>query len=300
MPKKLTNEEFLERIRTKKPTLIPMEEYVDASTPIKFKCNVCGHTFHNSPSRILGTRNQGCAKCYHNTMMTSSSDFMERAKSNTNVEVIGEYAGSNKKILVRCIHCGYEFSMRADSILEGRGHQSCMQKKIERIPLKTQEQFINELKKVNDKVEPLGIYNKSNERMLFKCTVCGNEWETLVKHVLYGDSGCPRCKISKGESRILKYLQKHNVDYIHQHTFAGCKDQKLLPFDFYIPNQNTCIEYDGEQHFREVDYFKYPLEYIKNHDMIKTLYCKNNDINLIRIPYTDFDNIEEILDEFIA
>ena len=70
-----------------------------------------------------------------------------------------------------------------------------------------------------------------------------------------------------------------------------------MPFDFYLPDYNTCIEYDGELHYKAVDYFggDDALMNTKCRDEIKTQYCKENNIKLIRIPYWEFDNIEEIL-----
>ena len=71
----------------------------------------------------------------------------------------------------------------------------------------------------------------------------------------------------------------------------------MLPFDFYLPQYNCCIEYDGKQHYLYGGFGNDLLELmnIKYRDNIKTNYCQQNNIKLIRIPYWDFDNIEEIL-----
>lgn len=70
-----------------------------------------------------------------------------------------------------------------------------------------------------------------------------------------------------------------------------------LPFDFYIPKNNILIEYDGEQHYKSVKMWggDNAFEKRKLHDSIKTKYCLDNKIKLLRIPYWDFDNIDEIL-----
>ena len=72
-----------------------------------------------------------------------------------------------------------------------------------------------------------------------------------------------------------------------------------LPFDFYIPDLNITIEYDGRQHYEIIDYFGGLDGFIdtKIRDTIKTIYCKENNIKLIRIPYWDFDKIEKILEK---
>lgn len=78
----------------------------------------------------------------------------------------------------------------------------------------------------------------------------------------------------------------------------------MLPFDFYLPEYNLCIEYDGEQHFKPVDFANKGREWADKQfeirrtcDEIKTEYCKKNNIKLLRIPY--FKNIEEELNIFL-
>lgn len=299
MGKKLTNEEFLKRLKEKAPTLEPLEKYIRSDVSIKFKCNICNTEFYNSPIHILGTRRQGCPTCYHNRQKNSTENFEDRAKKyNKNIKVVGKYTGTKNKIKVQCVYCGKYFLMRGDSILEGRGHGSCIQKNLERKPLKSQEKFVEQLKKTNNNIIPLGKYTKGKDKMIFKCLICKKTWEARTNHVMHGDSGCPHCKTSKGERRVEQYLKENNIEYNKQYKFKDCKDIRCLPFDFYLPNHNTCIEYDGEQYvkpaFGEDSFYKTLL-----HDAMKNNYCKWNNINLIRIPYTDFDKIETILNKFI-
>ena len=84
--------------------------------------------------------------------------------------------------------------------------------------------------------------------------------------------------------------------------FKGCRSKNPLRFDFYLPDKNTAIEYDGAQHFRPVRFNgttwdqaakKYELQ--KSNDNIKNRFCKENAIKLIRIPYTQLKNINSIL-----
>lgn len=68
----------------------------------------------------------------------------------------------------------------------------------------------------------------------------------------------------------------------------------MFRFDFYLPNINTCIEYDGEQHFRPVEYFGGEDAFNRQiiYDNVKNEWCRKNGVNLIRIPYTDYDKID--------
>ena len=95
-----------------------------------------------------------------------------------------------------------------------------------------------------------------------------------------------------------KYLEKINTDYEMQYRFKDCKFKYTLPFDFYLPQYNCCIEFDGKQHYQIVKHFGGLDEFIdtKIRDTIKNIYCQQNNIKLIRIPYWEFDRIEEILE----
>ncbi len=116
--------------------------------------------------------------------------------------------------------------------------------------------------------------------------------------------GCPLCKISKGEMKINNYLQNNKILFKNQKTFHNCRSLKnnLLKFDFYLIDYNICIEYDGEFHYIPLfNNEKYQENLIKTqyHDKIKTQYCLDNNIKLIRIPYWEFNNIETILEKEI-
>lgn len=98
-----------------------------------------------------------------------------------------------------------------------------------------------------------------------------------------------KCSSSYGEKIIYSILKENNIKFITQKTFDGCKFKKSLKFDFYLPDYNTCIEYNGEQHYRSVDFYGgdegYELSKIR--DNIKNNYCLNNNINLLIIKYND-------------
>lgn len=121
-------------------------------------------------------------------------------------------------------------------------------------------------------------------------------------------TGCKYCldnkkyKFSKGEQRIENFLQDNSYEYIKEYTFDDCRDIGLLPFDFYLTNDNVIIEFDGQHHFTPINFNGISdEEALKNfnstqkHDRMKNDYCKKNNIELIRIPYWDYKNIEEIL-----
>jgi Zn finger protein HypA/HybF involved in hydrogenase expression len=128
-----------------------------------------------------------------------------------------------------------------------------------------------------------------------KCPKHGWFTQQLSNH-LQGQR-CPKCKRSKGEEIIENFLTENNIIYETQKTFEGCKNKRMLPFDFYIPSKNLCIEYDGELHSKPVDFFggEISLKQTQHNDQIKNKFCEDNNISLIRISYINFNNIQNIL-----
>lgn len=127
---------------------------------------------------------------------------------------------------------------------------------------------------------------------------CGNQTTVLASHLTTGHTtSCGKCCISKGENKIKNILTELKISFEQQKRFTNCRDKNPLPFDFYLPDYNCCIEYDGEQHFnisrnnKSTFFTEEKILDIQRKDNIKTQYCQNNNIKLIRIPYYDYDKI---------
>ena len=230
-------------------------------------------------------------------------EFMEKFyvknENAENIEILGEYKGSKVKIKCKCKIDGYEWEVTPHNLLNDRGCPKCSDK-----VRKNTEYFINELKEINDNIEILGEYVNNRTKIKCKCKIDGHEWKATPNSLL-SRTGYPKCNESKGEKRIGKYLDSRDIKYKSQYKFNNCKSKKELPFDFYIPSLNMAIEYDGEYHYMIItrgknDTYKKAFNRFvegKIRDTIKTIYCKENNIKLIRIPYTEYDNIEKILEK---
>ena len=139
--------------------------------------------------------------------------------------------------------------------------------------------------------------NNPNGEARWECQCfCGNIF-IRNSHHLRRNSFTPSCGClieSKGEKKIALALKSLNIKYIQQYIFDNCRNPKtncLLRFDFYLPDYNYCIEYDGKQHFQEWTFGDDALIDRQYRDNIKNQYCQDNKIKLIRIPYTELDNI---------
>lgn len=137
--------------------------------------------------------------------------------------------------------------------------------------------------------------NASNGEIIWKCQCdCGNIHYASTSNLKNGSVKSCGCLISQGEQLLTKIFIENNIKYTKQKIFSDCVNPKtncLLRFDFYLPEYNCCIEYDGEQHFKEKNtwYTQEEFKELKERDSIKNQYCKNNNIKLIRIPYYDYN-----------
>ena len=98
---------------------------------------------------------------------------------------------------------------------------------------------------------------------------------------------------------IDSFLCDNHIEFKRQKKFVNCKDKSDLYFDFYLSDYNLAIEYDGEFHYMEFPLLGNDLEGQQRRDAIKTKYCEENDIVLLRIPYWEKENIESILTDWL-
>lgn len=152
--------------------------------------------------------------------------------------------------------------------------------------------FLEALEKTNSKDESGVIWR-------FRCHCCGREDYFTTPKKLSGQKSCGCLKTSAGEKLINKYLSLHNIEFEQEKTFDNCINPQTgckLRFDFYLPKYNCCIEYDGEQHFFFDDrHWNTKSNFIetKYRDEIKNNFCKETGITLVRIPYTELEQLSQ-------
>ena len=160
--------------------------------------------------------------------------------------------------------------------------------------------------KQNNK-SPYEVAPKTANKDCVKCEECGKSFKrSLLNLTKYNTDMviCKNCHISKGERIIKDYLINNNFYFIHDEPYF--KDllsdlgRPLRP-DFILPNERVWIEYNGEQHFEHIKrrMTKENFKRLQKHDELKNNYAKQHNWKLIRIPYYDFENIEEILNNIL-
>lgn len=138
------------------------------------------------------------------------------------------------------------------------------------------------------------VSNHYKTKIYWICNKCGYNWIATAHSRVCGKRGCPKCNQSKGEKEISRILNKYNINNKPQYIFEECKNINSLKFDFYLPNHNICIEFQGIWHYipHWSDKGVESLKNSKKRDKIKKRFCQKKNIKLIEIPYLEFDNIE--------
>jgi very-short-patch-repair endonuclease len=275
-------------------------EYINAKTDIEIICKVHG-IFCQKPYDHL--RGRGCPKC--GTMRTSAAISMKQdefiKKANLRHGNFYDYSkvcyiNTREKVKIICPVHG-EFEQRGQDHLSGYGCYECGKIKISELKLMDISTFIEKAKeKHGDKYDySKSINNSSKSKIIIICPIHGEFEQSLSDHLK--GCGCRKCKISKGVNKIVKILEANNIKFLNEYIFKECKNEKSLRFDFYLPSYNMCIEFDGAQHFRSVEYWggEEGLKLIRKRDKIKNDFCKENNIKLLRIPYWKIKNIEDII-----
>lgn len=256
-----------------------------ANGKIKISCPIHGVFYQRAKDHLRGV---GCPKCVGRNRTTE--EFIEKANQIHNnkydySETI--YNGSKNDVKIICPEHG-EFLQTPNTHLSGVGCSKCAGQN------RTTQDFIKLSKDVHGEKYDYSqaTYKSATEKLQIICPKHGVFSQKPSAHL--SGQGCPYCNESKGESLIDKILKLNSIEFIRQHKFIDCTNQiigkycRKLPFDFFIPSMNTCIEYDGIQHFQPVDNFGGEESFllVKKKDKLKDQYCDKNGIKLIRIPYT--------------
>jgi DNA-directed RNA polymerase subunit RPC12/RpoP len=202
---------------------------------------------------------------------------------------------NREKVLIICPIHG-EFPQTPHNHLSGQGCPYCSPWSMP----KTKENFIKEAREIHGyKYDYTYVeYKRLTNKVKIVCKKCGNIFEQSASSHLAG-AGCPHCIQSRGETRVRLTLDKLRVKYEEQKIFQTpiAPGQKhLFRVDFFVPGKNLIIEYNGEQHYiaRRI-VTKKSLERQQKRDEALRRFCKEANIDLLEIPYTDFKNIDSIL-----
>jgi len=283
--------------------------YTISDAKICIVCPIHGMFWQKATGHLYG---QGCPKCAtekrSEIIKYTTEEFIKEA-----ISIHGTFYGysevnyvNNKmKVNIICpVHGG--FWITPSMHLYGKGCLSCkMEKRVAHRAMNFLSKAISRYGEKFDYSEVL--YKGHNNKVRIICRKHG-AFYIIPNYHLRGLGGCPHCKCSKGEEAIRKWLVENRIKFTPYYSYSDLKGpgRGHLKFDFYLQKYNSCVEYDGEQHFRPVKFkgisdaeairvFKKGQYY----DSLKNQYCEKNSISLLRIPYTKFKEIPGILTENI-
>lgn len=264
-----------------------------------FKCPECGDPFEAAIEQIASGYRKKCPLCVKKDGPVNKSNLVGQTFGRLTVlEDDGTRYG--RKILWKCQCFCKDHSIVYATTYRLKSGQTkscgCLRKEVSSERAKNRKTDI----KIGSKYGLLTVIGEGRHDygVYWKCK-CDCSPDRIVEVKGYNLTqgtviSCGCVASSKGEKKIELVLDELKITFKKEYIFNDCINPKTgnkLRFDFYLPDYNTCIEYDGEQHFKDVSVFADNLEDIQYRDSIKDKYCQEHSIKLIRIPYTDFSKL---------
>lgn len=278
-----------------------LSDYKGKRIKVKLKHNVCGHIYEVNPETFL--RGSRCMKCRKGKM--SNEEFKRKVFEQVGDEYtfLKEYINIKTKLPVFHSKCGNTYETTPNNFLSGHRCKFCDKRK-------DNETFLKQVKELTgEEYTFLEPYVTGKTKITVLHNKCKRTYKVAPSYFLVGKR-CPYCKESLGEKRIYEYLKKNKIPFKRQKKFKQCRNINELPFDFFIKynNQNILIEFDGKQHFHLENSFgsseEKRLENFKKtqtNDRIKNEFVEkySHKIKLLRIRYDEYEQIENILDNYL-
>ncbi len=282
-----------------------------------YKCPLCGDIVKRKWNKFLNftSKNFYCAKC-NKTKCAKEREYtveqIEQKLSELDLQLLDKQYKGNTTSLLCEDKDGFRIMLKPTKIMNNRYKDINRYKYSNIHNSKNYIYNINNYFKIND-IDCKALYyvedNTYNDypTLYCKCS-CGEIFKTCYGNIKQNKfCSCPQCSHTESflENKVKKWLVSKHIDFIQQYKFKDCKDKRELPFDFYLPKYNCCIEVDGQQHEEAVpfdgniDKSLQRLKITKKHDDIKNKYCKDNNILLIRIPQNKIERRHEEYKEIL-
>lgn len=260
------------------------------------KCKICGYIRDTTANNILKF---GCNKCavkrVSDSQRLSKDQFIERSiKIHNNFYDYSKvnYTSYNSKVEIICPIHG-SFWQTPGHHLNGQHCPKCKGR------IDTEE-FIRLSKQTHKNLYDYSFseYKDVNTPIKIICKKHGAFYQLPYIHYNVG-CGCQKCKMSHGEELIMHFLNKHNILYVYQKSFEKKNKKGRFVVDFYIPELNTIIEFNGQQHYYAVDIFggeeKFKQQKERDEDLKQ--FCKDSNIKLLEIKYDQ--NVDQTIEIFL-
>lgn len=290
-------------------------EYMNSNKILEIYCPTCKNIFKKTWDNFK--QGQGCPKCGRaagskkrkHTFAKIKMDFTNRGF--ILLSEANEYKTVRTYLKCICV-CGRETKKRHIDLAQKRRCRGCASEESSK-----NQRTSNEVASIIASVEGLTItdftFKNAKSDLKVECMTCKFNFVTKLNLIKNSHSGCPKCRQSAGERKIRMCLDNiPQITYRIQYRFPndvangspGCINKLNLPFDILVEPLNgheMLIEFDGEQHFRPIKFYG-GLDKFKSTrlcDITKSIYCYSNNIPLLRISYLEYNDIEELVTDFV-
>lgn len=289
---KYTKDEFIEKLKDKYPKEeIKIIEFNGTSKKGIIYCNLCKkeYSIYRMGVLLKDSRKNFCPKCFLSQYTNQCIELCNKQK------LIFKKINYNQRlhkptIVYECNLCETENEKPFSEFLK---YPTCIYCGTNSKRMSTRG-FKNKLVELNLPYELIGEYKKTENKNLFKHTKCGFIFRARPHDILSEHTGCPKCskKTSKGEQKIIDFLEKYKIPYVREKVFDW-SDKKR--YDFYLPEYNILIEYQGIQHFKTVNNYWIPLEEQQKIDLFKKNVAQEHGYNFFTINYNEYNQISSLL-----
>lgn len=281
-------------------------DYKRASDKVKCKCNIHNKIFVRPVKDII--QMQICPDCQREN--SSLMHFMNDEEVNKKVHVLNpqidvvQYHGATAYDSVwHCNKHNVDFTKNYSQLVRSKsGCKFCNQERLQMLFGIPQKECTKRLYQTHPQITMIGEYRGYNEKTQFYCSVHNYKFTDTPHNIVCRKRCCDMDTEYIKQEKMCLLIESFGIKITRQKTFQDCKDKNVLPFDCYLDDYNILIQYDGEQHSMPVNFggrsseeSNKKLEYTKRHDAIKNNFCKDKGIPLIRINYTDYSNMKQIL-----
>jgi hypothetical protein len=294
-----------------------VSDYATSTTFLDIYCPTCEQNFSVQWATFANKKRGGqCTHCRKEKNRKLNITPFAQVKSE--FESMGytlliepdEYRHKDQALLCRC-PCGKETRKRRRDMLSGQQCMTCgaeARGALNRIT-NTQADKIADNTGLNIVTYSLN----QDDPVEVECQTCKFQFTSTLTSIKHQNTGCRRCRKSYGEHKLLTFIEKYpNISYKTEYIFPhdptngspSCRYKDYMRFDLWIEpfdGHEMIIEIDGIQHFQPIEYFggQKTFEERRKKDIIKSKYCYDNNIPLLRIHHKDLDNLVEVVIKFI-
>lgn len=181
-----------------------------------------GHFFKADRARTMAGKTK-CPSCPGKDKRRNHEGYLADLKAiNSTLEPIEPYAGTDKKILHRCVR-GHETKIIPQSVLRGTGCGVCAGN-----AKKTTEQYKKEL--TITAIDVIEEYRNATTKIMHKCIDCAHEWSARPHDIIHG-SGCPACAtmgFNRNKPAKLYYVRLENKDGVVMYKIGITNKSSVL------------------------------------------------------------------------